>query len=191
MNCSDCRIQEQGDCATPGTPCWRFKPPRGKLRDWLCDTGMTEKQFLNSDTTVAPNALKGKSRGLPAPYNRSTPGEKERAIQKEAMKLCADIFPFVSRIEGAGKIVTVGDEGRFINSEQKGLPDAIACKGGIMYGIEFKRSGGHLSPEQYAKLKSLHDAGAKVCICVSPEKIREWVDIGTYTCRLENWLDVL
>ena len=48
-----------------------------------------------------------------------------------------------------------------------------------------------MSVIQYAKLLELHKAGARVCICCDPTKIREWLEIGTYSCKIADWLEVL
>ena len=163
----------------------------GKIRDWCLATGLEETKYRAQDFKVSAQAIKPKFYKLPKPY--ATPGgENERMIQKLGLSIMADCFTFTTRLEGAGKLVTLkSGEGKMIGSSQAGLPDAIGVRQGILYGIEFKRAGGHVSAIQYAKLLELHKAGARVCICVSPIKIREWVNIGTYTCKIDNWLEVL
>ena len=162
----------------------------GKIRDWCLATGLEETKYRAQDFKVSSQAIKPKFYKLPKPY--STPsGENERMIQKLGLSIMADCFTFSTRLEGSGKIVSVGGSQRMIGSSQKGLPDAIGVRKGILYGIEFKRAGGHVSAIQYAKLLELHQAGARVCICVSPIKIREWLNIGTYTCKIDDWLEVL
>ena len=165
----------------------------GKIRDWCLATGLEETKYRAQDFRVSSSAMKATTHKLPAPYNRATPNsETERMIQKLGLSIMADCFTFTTRIEGAGKLITLGSgEGKMIGSSQAGLPDAIGVRSGILYGIEFKRAGGHVSAIQYAKLLELHKAGARVCICVSPITSREWVNIGTYTCKIDNWLEVL
>ncbi len=164
----------------------------GKFRDWCVATGESDKEWLARDNQPKTSGLKGKSYRLPKPYNVDTPNsENERMIQKLGLSIMADCFTFSTRLEGGGKIVSVGGSQRMVGSSQRGLPDAIGVRKGILYGIEFKKAGGHVSAIQYAKLKELHQAGARVCICVSPIKIREWVNIGTYTCKIDDWLEVL
>jgi hypothetical protein len=163
-----------------------------KFRDWCLATGETQEEYWCREARVSSTAMKATTHKLPAPYNRATPNaETERMIQKLGLSIMADCFTFSTRLEGGGKIVSVGGSQRMVGSSQKGLPDAIGVRKGILYGIEFKRPGGHVSAIQYAKLKELHQAGARVCICVSPIKIREWVNIGTYTCKIDGWLEVL
>jgi hypothetical protein len=169
----------------------------GKIRDWCLATGLEETKYRAQDFKVSSGAMKGTAHRLPSPYHKQdfdplTRTLTEREIQKlglAAMGLC---FPFYTRLEGAGKLVTLkSGEGKLIGSSMSGLPDSIGVKGGRLYGIEFKRPGGHVSVIQYAKLLELHKAGARVCICCNPSKIREWVDIGTYSCRIADWLEVL
>jgi len=164
----------------------------GQFRDWCLETGLEESKYRAQDFRVSAQAMKPKSHRLPDPYHRKVPGQMERDIQKLGLALISQIFPFSTRIEGGGKLIsTKAGEGVMIGSAQAGLPDAIAVRKGILYGFEFKCCGAAVSAIQYAKLKELHLAGSKVCICVDPCKIREWVDIGTYTCKLDDWLEVL
>jgi hypothetical protein len=191
MNCSDCRIQEQGDCATPGIPCGQFRPKRGKLRDWLCDTGLTEKQFLNSDTTVAPNALKGSRTSLPAPYNRSKPGEHERDLQRAAIDAMWLVCGWVQRIEGGGKVMHGQNGAVLAPSVMKGLPDILGCINGRLIAVEVKKRGGSISPEQVASLLGMERAGARVCICVDPSKLVAWLKGGASTATTKNGIPVV
>ena len=168
----------------------------GQFRDWCLATGETQSQWLNRDERVSTQAIKPKSHKLPHPYHTDkefcTATLTEREIQKAGIQAMSLIFPFYTRIEGSGKLIsTKAGQGVMIGSSQAGLPDAIGVRSGILYGIEFKRAGGHVSAIQYAKLLELHKAGARVCICVSPIKIREWVQIGTYTCKIADWLEDL
>jgi hypothetical protein len=165
----------------------------GKIRDWCLATGLEETKYRAQDFKVSAQAMKATTHKLPAPYNRATPNsENERMIQKLGLSIMAECFPFYTRLEGAGKLVTLkSGEGKMIGSSMSGMPDSIGVKGGRLYGIEFKRPGGHVSAIQYAKLLELHKAGARVCICCNPSKIREWVDVGSFTCRIDNWLEVL
>lgn len=156
-------------------------------------TGETQSQWLNRDEKISTSAIKPKSHRLPKPYNVLTPEcQTERQIQKRGLFAMSECFPFYTRLEGAGKIITnKAGQGIMRGSSQAGLPDCIGVRKGILYGIEFKRPGGHVSAIQYAKLLELHQAGAKVCVCVDPCKIREWVAIGTYTSKIDEWLEVL
>jgi len=163
-----------------------------KFRDWCLATGETQQGYWCREARVSAQAIKPKSHRLPEPYHRKVPGQMERDIQKLGLALISQIFPFSTRIEGAGKLITTkAGEGVMVGSSQAGLPDCIAVRKGVLYGFEFKTSGAAVSAIQYAKLKELHQAGARVCICVSPIKIREWVNIGTYTCKIDDWLEVL
>ena len=165
----------------------------GKIRDWCLATGLEETKYRAQDFKVSSGAMKGTAHRLPKPYHALTPDcQTERAIQKQGLFAMSECFPFFTRLEGAGKLVTLkSGEGKMIGSATAGMPDCIGVKGGRLYGIEFKRPGGHVSAIQYAKLLELHKAGARVCICVSPIKIREWLNIGTYTCKIDDWLEVL
>ena len=165
----------------------------GKFREWCLETGETNSEWLNRDNKISTEAIKPKSHRLPKPYNVLTPDcETERVIQKRGFLIMGDVFPFTTRIEGAGKLITnKAGQGVMRGSSQAGMPDCIGVRKGTLYGIEFKRAGGHVSAIQYAKLLELHKAGAKVCICVDTSKIQEWVSIGTYTSRIDNWLEVL
>lgn len=162
-----------------------------KFREMCLATGETQSQWLNRDNQVSAKALKGTVHRLPKPYNLRT-GQQERDIQKLGLTLISQMFPFSTRIEGSGKLIsTKSGEGVMVGSAQSGLPDAIAVRKGVLYGFEFKVSGAAVSAIQYAKLRELHLAGARVCICVDPTKIREWAQIGTYTCKIDDWLEVL
>lgn len=165
----------------------------GKIRDWCLATGLEETKYRAQDFRVSSSALKATEHRLPKPYHVHTPDcQTERAIQKQGLFAMSECFPFYTRLEGAGKLVTLkSGEGKMIGSAMAGMPDCIGVLGGRLYGIEFKRPGGHVSAIQYAKLRELHLAGARVCVCVDPTKIREWLDIGSFTARIDNWLEVL
>ncbi len=164
----------------------------GKIRDWCLATGLEESKYRAQDFKVSGSAMKATTYKLPAPYNRKVPGHMERDIQKLGLALMSQIFHFSTRLEGSGKLIsTKAGEGVMVGSAMAGLPDAIGVRKGILHGIEFKTSGGAVSAIQYAKLRELHLAGARVCICVDPCKIREWVDIGSFTCRIDDWLEVI
>lgn len=164
----------------------------GKIRDWCLATGLEETKYRAQDFKVSSSAMKATTYKLPAPYNRKVPGAMERDIQKLGLALMSQIFPFSTRLEGSGKLIsTKAGEGVMVGSAQSGLPDAIGVRKGILHGIEFKTSGAAVSAIQYSKLRELHLAGARVCVCVTPTKIREWVDIGTYSCKIDDWLEVL
>ena len=164
----------------------------GKIRDWCLATGLEETKYRAQDFRVSSGAMKATTYKLPAPYDKKVSGQKERDIQKFGLALMSQLFPFSTRLEGSGKLISTKEgAGVMIGSAQSGLPDSIGVRNGILYGIEFKISGAAVSAIQYAKLRELQLAGARVCICCDPTKIREWISIGTYSCRIADWLEVL
>jgi hypothetical protein len=56
---------------------------------------------------------------------------------------------------------------------RKGVPDIIAIKGGVFYGIEVKTPAGHLSPEQHQFGRDLIIAGGLYVVARSIDDVRK------------------
>lgn len=191
MNCADCRIQEQGDCATPGKMCELFRPKRGRLRDWLCDTGETHKQYIARDNAVASTATKGGRTTLPSPYNKPKAGEQERELMREVSTAMWKVCGWVQRIEGGGKVMHGQNGAILAPSAMKGMPDYLGCINGRLIAVEVKKRGGSISPEQVGTLLAMEHAGARVCICVDPSKLAAWLKGGASTSTTKNGIAVI
>lgn len=132
---------------------------------------------------------------LPAPYHRRIPGVLEKDLLKatKAELTCLGIWH--RRLEGIGKLISSHSEARLVPGDMKGMPDLLACKGGRLIAIEVKAPGGVVSGEQYACLKSLHEAGAMVMVVVNPQNLGQ-VFKSLEHCKIliqqiDGWLDVI
>ena len=131
--------------------------------------------------------IRGKAWRLPAPYNHRT-NKKESAILAETKRIVGmEPMCFWRRIEGGGKIM--GD--RIIPSSMVGMPDIVMIFKGIFWGIELKASGGSVSCEQMATLKSMQRSGGQALIVVEPARLWSYVrgEIEA-TCDI-NGIDIL
>lgn len=191
MNCSTCRRNTDGECTEFRNDCVRYRPPRGKLHDWLCDTGETHAQYIARDNAVPKSAIKGAEVGLPAPYNKRIPGQKEAAILRAIQDVLHAAGIWHTRIDVAGKIIRTAQGAVYGKSGMTGMADILACVRGQMLSIEAKAPGGSLSPEQNGVLLAQMEAGAKVCICVDASKLLQWIKGGASTATTRTGIPVI
>lgn len=190
MECATCRISEAGDCDKFDSPCSRYKPQRGKLRDWLCDTGETAQEYIARDNKVAPLAIKGARIPLPPPYNKVI-GPKEAVILRGIQDVLFAAGIWHVRIDVAGKIIRTAQGACYGKSGMQGMADVLACISGQMVSIEAKASGAAMSPEQNGVLLAQMAAGARACVCVDPSKLLAWLKGGASTATTKTGIPVV
>lgn len=114
---------------------------------------------------------KEKQYPLPAPYNK-----KDGTLEKDVLKATKDVLDSLGgywwRIENSGVI----HGGTMCASKMKGLPDLMWLKDGILYFIEVKAPGGHVSQSQINCLQRCQENGGLPLILVSPKKFLELLE---------------
>lgn len=58
-----------------------------------------------------------------------------------------------------------------------GIPDLMAVRDGVLYGIEVKRPGGKPTPHQLRFIAAIRAAGGKAAVCDSLDAVLELFDV--------------
>lgn len=66
-----------------------------------------------------------------------------------------------------------------------GIPDLMAVRDGVLYGIEVKRPGGKPTPHQLRFIAAIRAAGGRAAVCDTLDAVKELfdVDITRQECR--------
>lgn len=147
-----------------------LQPKRNRYLECIA-TGQTPSQWLNTPDRKkprgAPHVLKGSEYSLPAPYNKSIRGQREKKYVYDAnvqymRRVCRELVCIdVGRMGAGGFNMT-------------GFPDAIGSCDGIAFYCEFKKPGGKVSSAQLSHLRSWQDDGHASIIVASPDGFFRW-----------------
>ena len=75
-------------------------------------------------------------------------------------------------------------------NHEVGIPDILACKNGRFLGVEVKAGKDKIRLEQFAMIRKLQAAGARVLIAKTPEDIDRWIEEDFPPCRPQDYLSV-
>jgi hypothetical protein len=146
----------------------------GNLFDKLCSEAVEKDEYFGQQQTKESirkswNAgVKGKSQSLPAPFNKSKAGQKEKDIQKAILAILKEVGVRHWRVSLGNKIARnkLG-EAVAIENELAGFPDIMCIIDGILIGIEVKKYGGKLSEKQLKKLSDIQESGGIYIVGIS------------------------
>ena len=144
-----------------------------------------EERLASLQKVTQKNVTRGKDISLPEPYARRN-STLEKDILAQVKTVCRERFDWHVRIDVQGKITWGPNGGYLVPTQMTGMPDVIALRDKVLWGIEVKAPGGKISTAQFGNLQAMHIAGAICCIVVNAEKFfRDEV-----TAVMGGWLRV-
>ena len=100
---------------------------------------------------------------------------KEQVIQKEIIDYLRSCGAWVTKID-AGRLVGSGDKLALVPTDP-GIPDIIACIGGMFLAIEVKsaKSTARVSADQLRHLRRIREFGGYAIVSHSVTRVREYL----------------